>query len=213
MKKTCFVISLCLAICLVLSACGNTGGVASQPGDPTVSDTESISSESETERGAEEQALLGSTYKIPLHNIYIDIPNLKQIESGYSRIYLCKQYYIAFTFLDEETAKDNRECFDKTFLKFRGNIEDYQHINDLGEYQSEDVTVGGVDAYKIKGTMSAGNNPVYDAYVYAYNFVYDGVLCQILGGVIDEAQTEDEIREVTEIADAMMKTIRSTPER
>lgn len=154
---------------------------------------------------------LTSTYKVPLQKIYIDVPNYNLIEEGYTRIFWNKGIsYVTFTCLYEDTASIVSEAHTKTFQTFVQNVQDHHFVNELGKVKEKNITVNGIDTYNYEGVVSAGRNPIYNAYTYGYSFIYNGFPCAIIGVVRDEDQPQSEINNVKEIVDAMMKTVRNT---
>lgn len=154
--------------------------------------------------------LLSETYKVPLEDIYVDTPALKGIESGYSMHYLedgikC----LTFICMSGESVSDPDSAFDMIFDGYSGSLSYCYTFNRLGEVKKDRITVNGIDALKLDGSVNVGAVSEYDAALYGYIFVFNGYPCAILGVVIDYSQPESEINAVKELADAMMNSVRS----
>ena len=156
---------------------------------------------------------LVSTQKVPLQKIYIDVPNYNRIEEGYTTIYWNKGVsYITFTCMrdDDIIASTVSEAHKVTFDCFLRSVNDHHFVNKLGNVKEKNIIINGIDTYNYEGVICAGHNPIYDAYVYGYAFIYGGFPCAIIGVVSDESQPQSEIVNVKEIVDAMMLTVRNT---
>lgn len=177
--------------------------------------TETAASEQKVEQEEpvtqdKEETLLTDTYKVPGQAIYVDVPDMHPIESGFTQVYfedLVK--YVTFTCIQVETAQDEKEAFGKVFGPFINSMSGLDIINHLGEITGENLTVNGLDVYFFEGKLNCGTNPVYDAYIRGYSFICEGMPCALIGVVMDEEQSEEEIEAVKELVDAMMDTVRS----
>lgn len=168
--------------------------------------------ENMTEEISNKNSKLVSTQKVPLQNIYVDVPNYNRIEEGYTTIYWNKGVsYVTFTCMHgDETASTIIEAHEQTLYCFLRSVNDHHFVNELGKVQEKNITVNGIDTYNYEGVISAGHNPIYDAYIYGYAFIYNGFPCSIIGVVSDESQPELEKDNIKEIVDAMMFTVRDT---
>lgn len=157
------------------------------------------------------KSLLSGTYKVPLQKIFVDTPNFNLIEEGYTRIFFDSgKKYVTFTCLYDEPCDDLSAAHDKTIEKFMNNVVDHHHVNSMGSLDDAAITINGIATYRYEGSVNAGTNPVYDAYIYGYSFVYNGFPCSIVGVVSDETQPEAEKQLVKLIVDEMMKTVRDS---
>lgn len=87
MKKT-LTILIALTMLLSVSACGNSE--SQQPTDSAISSSQVPQTEGSSETVAQSSnTKLSGTYKVPLRNIYVDIPNYKELEKGIHRIVYC----------------------------------------------------------------------------------------------------------------------------
>lgn len=176
----------------------STTGTNKEPNDPTTN----INSNND---------ILVGTYKVPLQKIFVDTPNFNLIEEGYTRIFFDSgRKYVTFTCLYDEPCDDLSAAHDKTVEIFMQNVVDHHHVNSMGSLDDATVTINGIATYRYEGNVNAGTNPVYDAYIYGYSFVYNGFPCSIVGVVSDETQPEAEKQLVKLIVDEMMKTVRNT---
>ena len=200
------ILCVVLAFCAILSlaGCGNNADTGKKT---TATQTNVKQSEKTTEN--EDVGLLNGTYNVPLEDIYIDAPRYNMINEGYTQVFLDNdKKYFAFTCMNDDTATDEKDAFDKTFPFFQNNISDEQDVNSLKDVTNEEVVVNSIPTIRTKGTISAGRHPVYDAFYYGYSFVFNGYPCLVCGAVIDESQPQSEIDEIIETVDAMMKTVR-----
>lgn len=160
--------------------------------------------------GEEENSILTWTYKVPLEDLYIDVPDMHYMEEGYTQVFLEDQIkYILFTCLPDDTATDEKNALDITFESAKRNISGLHYINNLGEVTEEYTSINGIDVYLFEGKINCGETVNYDAYIRGYSFIYDEMPCSIIGVVMDEEQPQDQIDAIKEIVDAMILTVRS----
>ena len=213
-KKRIAAVAMSLVLAMTATSCEKKNDNVVKGGNDTsaVVSTAVIKESTEGPSEANDSKLLSGTYKVPAENIYVDVPQMKEIESGYSVVFLdLDEKYLTFPCMPESSATDCNDALEQTVNLFKANIRNYHRVNELGEVTKENVTVSGIEACKIEGSVSAGRDPVYDAYFYGYAFVYNGLPCAIYGSVINEGQPEQAKEIVKEYADAMMQTVRSEP--
>ena len=93
--------------------------------------------------------------------------------------------------------------------KFLQNMDNYS-FGELTITKEEYVTINGVDMYRYEGTVKEGyEGEKYDCYAIGYSFIMDGVPCTVGGAVIEEAQSEELIKEIHDTVEAMIRTLRS----
>ena len=208
-------IVLLMAMFLIFCcACGSKNDVSEESKTPNSESTQLTSQIEEKEEEKEElgeDSILVGTYKVPLKEMYIDIPDMHYIENGYTKAWFEDQVkYATFTFLRDEIAEDEMKAFELTFESFKKNMTAGLHtVNGLGEITAESTTINGINVYSFEGVVNCGTNPAYDAYVRGYSFIYDEMPCSIIGVVMDEEQPQDQIDAIKEIVDAMILTVRS----
>ena len=210
MKKKILLSLLCgLFILGISTGCGNSK-VTDNNGDNSNNEVENKEQVKEDTKSDNNTPLLTGTYQVPLQNIYIDTPAFHMIEAPYSNLYMVNDVkYVAFTCLYRENGSDSKSAMDTTFEVLKGNLFGYHQVNHLNDVEEKNVKVNGIDTYLIKGTVNCGTDNVYDAYVYGYSFVFEGYPCSIIGVVEDPEQKQEDIDNITEIVDAMMKTVRN----
>ena len=205
---------LAVSLVLCLAACNTNSDDKTEPTDTgSQQQTENTSEPDDTANQGDnnEKGLLSGTYKVARKDIYVDIPDFNAIEEGYTQIYLDgSSKYVAFTCHKAESAETVEDAHTKAYDCFKSGIDSHHHINDETNLQTSSVTINSIQTMKFEGTISAGRNPVYDAYAYGYSFVYDGLPCSIIGVVMDETQPDDEKQLVKQIVDEMMKTVRNS---
>ncbi|MBQ7836288.1 MAG: hypothetical protein IJ389_03450 [Clostridia bacterium] len=208
------VLLLTFAFVLSLVACNTNDDNQTKPtdtGSQQQTDNTSEPDDTTSQGDNAENNLLSGTYKVARKNIYVDTPNYNMIEEGYTRIFLDgSTKYVTFTCVKSETAESLEDAHAKAFDRFKSGVDSHHHINDGDNLQTVNVTVNSVTAIQYEGTVSAGNNPVYDAYTYGYSFIFEGLPCAIIGVVHDEDQPEEEKQLLKEIVDEMMKTVRNS---
>ena len=205
---------LALSILLCLGACNSNSEDPTDPvdtGSQQQSESTNTPDDTKNQGTNTEKSLLSGTYKVARKDIYVDIPDFNAIEEGYTQIYLDgSTKYVAFTCHKAETAENVEEAHTKAFECFKSGIDSHYHINDETSLQIADTTINSIAVKQFEGTVSAGRNPVYNAYTYGYSFVYDGMPCSIIGVVMDETQPDAEKQLVKQIVDEMMKTVRNS---
>lgn len=206
--------ALILASCLLLLCACSAQETAENGGNAVPSPTGAATqhpTEQETEAAGTSE-LLVSTYRVPLEDIYIDVPAYKEIERGYSETFLDGETkYVAFTCLFMEQGTDIQSAHEMTFDRFMQNLDAYHHIEGFIEIEGENVVVNGTEAYNFEGTVTAGRSPAYEAYAYGYSFIYNGYPTGLIGIVKDSSQPEEEKAELKIVVDAMMESLRREP--
>ena len=154
--------------------------------------------------------LLSHSYQFPRHNIFIDIPDFNDIESGYTRIYKDgDSKYIAFSCFIDNVASGAKEAFDVSYPMFKNNVKSWHRIKGDPVLTESSVEINGITTHKIVGTVECGITTSTDCYIYGYSFIFEDVPCSIIGVVSDKAQPQEEIDELTAIVDAMMESVRN----
>lgn len=209
MKK---ILTIVLSLVIIVGMCACGSEKPNDNKDKANANVENIQKETEDEKEEkkEENKLLSGVYQVPLEEVYIDTPAFNMIESGYSTLFMINDLkYVAFTCLYNEVGTSGEDAFQETFNKLKDNLRGYHQINELNEVEENNVNVNGIETYCIKGIVNCGTENKYDAYIYGYSFVFGGYPCSIIGVVEDKTQTQDDIDNITEIVDAMMKSVRS----
>jgi len=170
---------------------------------------ENVKQEEEVEDNKSE--LLTGTYQFPTYNIYVDVPmQYSDIEKGYTQIYKNREKkYVTFNCFIDDVASTAEEAFDVSYPKFKTNVSSWHRINTETFNKKEMVTINGISALKVTGTVEYGMKTQYNCYFYGYAFIFEGKPCSIMGVVMDKEQPQEEIDELTEIVDGMMKSVRN----
>ncbi len=155
--------------------------------------------------------LLSGTYKVPLKNIYVDVPNYQEIEQAFTELFIVHDSkYVAFTSAKMSNANNTKEAHKVAFKDFTINMQNYEGgINSINITKSEEIKVNGIDVYSFEGTINYGTDTKFDGYAKGYSFILDGVPCEIIGSVIDKKQDPSTIKEISSVVDAMIKTLRT----
>lgn len=216
MKKLLSILAIVLLL-VFLPSCGSKSDTNENPklSSNSTSDLDG-SVKSESSLTDAEGKLLAYTYKVPGKSIYIDVPDYQVIEKGYTELYILNgERYIAFTYDLDSTAKSAEEANDLAYSIFENNIQNYSYVNKLKVSTSSTETINGIEVYKFSGTLECAldysdRSKSYDAFAVGYSFVMDGVPCSIIGSVINQNQSSNDIDEITEIVNAMVKSLRNT---
>ena len=155
--------------------------------------------------------LLSGTYKVPLKNIYVDVPNYQEIEQAFTELFIVHDSkYVAFTSAKMSNANNTKEAHKVAFEELIPNMQNYEGgINNINITKSEEIKVNGIDVYSFEGTINYGTDTKFDGYAKGYSFILDGVPCEIIGSVIDKKQDPSTIKEISSVVDAMIKTLRT----
>ncbi len=201
---------LTLLFSLVLCSCNNNNQEATnQDSIITSNETDKSEGQGSTNNTDTSNNILTNTYKIPLQNVFVDVPDYHYISDGYTALYLEDGIkYFAITYDTSSSQSDLGNVFESNFMGFKADMGGYHHINKLNKYNSKTLTINGVDFFKADGSINCGENPTYDAYLTSYTFVLDNTACTIFGVVMDETQNESEISNVDAIIEEMVKTVR-----
>ena len=157
------------------------------------------------------QSFLNRTEKVPLKNVYVDVPPYNTIEAGYTQIYLqSSKKLVAFACHVDASSAGLKEAYDLMTDFFKNSVDSYHRVNEFVSVQTTEVTVNSIDTWKLEGTVKAGRSVFYDAYVYGYTFIFEGMPCSIIGSVMAVDQPEEEKQELKAIIDEMMTTVRNT---
>lgn len=150
------------------------------------------------------------THKVPGKAIVIDAPNYQNVELGYTELYIIhERKYVSFTYDKKSNAETLKEAHEVAYQKFLQNVDNYS-FGELTVTKEEYVTINGIDMYRYEGTVKEGyEGEKYDCYALGYSFIMDGVPCTVGGAVIEEAQSEELIKEIHDTVEAMIRTLRS----
>lgn len=210
MKKL-ILMAMCFVLVLSLCACGKTETTKTEAQNNQAPPTEGTNTDTLPEEEQQTSSLLAGTYKVPLQEIYVDVPAFNVLEEGYSRVFWDQGIkYIAFTCMYDDTADSLEAAHSKTLEKLFLNIASHHIVNELGAVETKTVTINGIETYRFEGALNSGFNPVYDAYICGYSFIYQGYPCSIVGVLKDEAQPDAEAKLVEELVEAMMNSVRDS---
>ena len=217
-------ISVLMAIMLLCSLCAcDKPQTAQQPGQAAQTPeprTEVQQPEPEPEQTAPSPAQQGDerlaeTYKIPLQEIYIDVPGAPyhRVEHGLTDLYsVSDQYGVGITQID--ITSDGTSLVDaceSCIEKYSSNLEGKITVIGINISERNAVTINGIDCIQYTGTYTYEyGDATGEAFTKGYAFILDGVSISIEGTVFDYDQPQDEIDEIRSIVDAMIHTVRTT---
>ena len=212
MKKVLLMGMICMVT--LVNACGKGSENASV--EPENIETTERSTQKEQEQvveevvESEENALLPNVYRVPAYEIYVNVPDMHSMEEGFTQVYYEDAVkYITFTCDRIETATDAENAFEVAYETFVSNMFGLDTINQLNEVSGEMTEINGITVYAFEGTLNCGFDPIYDAYMKGYSFIYQDMPCAIIGVVKDSEQPQEQIDAVKELVDAMILTVRS----
>ena len=210
MKKT-LTILIALTMLLSVSACGNSELQQSTSSKSSSSDLSSSQTDNSQVSSKSADTKLSRTYKVPLRNIYVDIPNYKELEKAYTELFIVHDSrYVTFTSARLSKADSAKDAHNVAFKEMIPNMQNYEGgINGITITKDEETTINGIDMYLFEGTINYGTDTKFDGYAKGCAFVLDGVPCEIVGSVIDKSQSQELIDEISEIVDEMTQTVRS----
>lgn len=178
-------------------------------------DKVSTNNETESESQIEEETEKSEiefyyTHKVPGENIVLDAPNYQNVELGYTELYIIHESkYVSITAGIAEDGMDLKRAHELAYDEFLLNIENYS-FGELTVTKEEYVTINGVDMYRYEGTIKEGyGDNKYDCYALGYSFIMDGVPCTVGGAVLEEAQSDELIKEIHDTVEAMIRTLRT----
>lgn len=199
-----------IMISILMSACGSAESNKDQQINTTIIADES---KEDAEKNTEETVMgteLINTHKVPGNNIVIDAPNYQNIELGYTELYIIHENkYVSITAGIPEDEMDLLKAHELAYNEFMLNMSNY-NFGELAVTNEEYVTINGIDMYRYEGTISVRNETEsHDGYALGYSFIMDGVPCTVGGAVLEEAQSEETIKEIHDTVEAMILTLRS----
>ena len=204
-----------IIIVLTMASCGEPSKTSETSTELSVSSETNGTHQDEKKTPNTSEQILTYTYKVPGKNIYIDVPNYQEIEKGYTELFILNgERYVALTYNLDSTAESAMDANEVTFSVFKDNIQNYSYVDSMNISESSNETINGNDVYRFSGTLKCAldytdHTKSYDAYAVGYSFVMDGVPCSVIGSVINQEQKDTDIKEITEIVDAMIDTLRS----
>ena len=214
MKRTTIYVLLGLMIIMCFSACGGNNNPqednTNKDSSNIVSEPSSSNAETNDSSSAENDQLKG-TYKVPMENIYVDVPQYQEIEEGLTEVFVEKGIkYVAITANWKAEASSLEDAHEKCFEKFADNMANYQGgVNSISITNSQKKTINGIEMIRFEGKINYGTDTKMDGYAVGYTFIMDNIPCEIIGSVIEKNQSSTAIDDITSIVDAMSLTVRS----
>lgn len=168
-------------------------------------------SSNESQKQDESKELLPYTYRIPMEDIYIDVPNYQEIAQGYTQVFIVHDSkYVTVTSAFDTQATDAKDAYNKSFDTFRICMQNYESgPKSFNIVTDQTMTINGIDVYYFEGTIRYGEENPYDTYGIGYSFIMDGIPCAIIGSVTDKDQPEELKEEIKAVVNAMMLSVRS----
>ena len=106
-------------------------------------------SSNESQKQDESKELLPYTYRIPMEDIYIDVPNYQEIAQGYTQVFIVHDSkYVTVTSAFDTQATDAKDAYNKTFQLFKLNMQNYEGgPNSFNIITDQTMTINGIDVY------------------------------------------------------------------
>lgn len=211
MKKI-VVLMMALILCLSLVACGSKEkNKINESNSEPVSTNEQVNNKDDNPSSDFEEELT-LLYKVPMKNVFINAPNYQEIEEGYTELFIVHESkFVAITSDRKATANNSKDAHSIAFEKFKTNMQNYEGgVNGIAIKNEETIKINGIDVYSFEGTINYGTDNIYDGFVKGYSFVMDGIPVEILGSVIDKAQPQQLIDEISIVVEKMVKTARES---
>lgn len=201
MKKT-IALFFILVICFSLVGCGNEINKSEDKSNGAV--VENNNNENEVPSKS-----LGTTYQIRYTDYQIDAPEYREIGIGYTELFINGVKYVAVTNNKDEVAVNPKEAHEIAFAKMKISLDNYEGgINSLTITKDEMINVNGLEVYSYEGTVNYGTSRKYDAFAKGYAFIIDGIPHEIFASVHEPEQRSEDIKEVSDYLDEMIKTVR-----
>ncbi len=164
----------------------------------------------EKETKHENSEILPYTFRVPLEDIYIDIPAYQQSEKGHTELLAVHgSHYIAITEEIETAATNAQEVHEKMFEKFKTNMQMYEGgTNFLNITSEENIKINNIEVYCFEGTLNCGYISPKDFYAKGYAFVFEGTAIEIIGCVVDDNQPQSDIDTVENLLEEMVRSVR-----
>ena len=220
MKKIVKMIMVLFLLCNI-TGCGDSGNENLSNNDNNIVQNDSNQNSSthvDTDNDSvEKNDMLPRTYNVPTKSIYIDIPKWADKILGYTWYCSKENMFIAVVSQKRSDASDLDAAHTDAIEWFHGDAIDEVTSIQLNVSKDSYETINEIDMYQYEGTLLCSkdnfdlNNPEKQREIYAkgYSFIMDGVPCTVIGGVLGDEQAQSDIDEVSEIIDAMIKTLRS----
>lgn len=210
MKKRIGILLIILVITVLMTGCGKK-----ENNETTVKDEgKSNATVNNAQNNTQEDELFDAYFRIPLHEIYIDVPSsYKHYNNAMTEIFRDQNTkYLSIT-NDVGLAFDSdEEAYSKIFKKFCVHTEKLNTVLDTDFKTDENLTINGIKTRHYVGSISckADKEPI-KKFITGYSFIMDGVPINIAGVAMGDANNEALNKEITELVDTMMKSVRTTP--
>ena len=213
MKKT-IAILICAIMALSMCACGSDKTENSSSGADSVLETSSESKQPEEDTSSKVDTNgveLTDTYKAPMKDIVIDLPNYQHINNGYTDMYVVgRKINIGITTARKRQANSLEEAHDSAFADYKIGVQNYAKIDELVIESDEKKTINGIEVYRFEGRLKCNSfSGPYEIYTVGYSFIMDGIPCSVEGTVVEKEQSQEYIDETRKVVDAMITTLRS----
>ena len=152
-------------------------------------------------------------FRVPLKNIYMNVPDYHEIEEGITELYMVhSSRYVAITGSVLLKATSCDEAHEVCIKEMKANMMNYQGgMNEFKIERKEKVVINGIEMLRMEGCINYGEDTPYDGYAVGYAFILDDSPCEIIGSVIDKEQSESLKEEIKTVVDEMAKTVRTAP--
>ena len=209
------IIIICILIMFVFSN-KNT----SNNNESASKNEESITTKEETTKKDTEtinKDYLKRTYKVPLKDIYIDVPDYSSLEAGFSKLFVdfirdmkAGAIKVVATRCDQDQKVETvEEAFQINATEFVNDMRSYYLTKSYKVTSHETVTINGREFYKVIGSISRGSEAPYDCYMVSYSCVMDDLPVSIFGIVMEREQRQEQIDEINRIVELSAQSVRT----
>lgn len=219
MKHTLFILGI-MAI-LAASGCESSEKKESKATEREMQTTLTVSDDSgSTDVSTSESSIYDNPSGIPNRNVYIDFGRRREDVQYSSVVYhtnhtdmVALHYNLRDSFsgnLDDVfDFLNNGVVFDDVISYAEADFWDSSASKryKIAASSKEKVTVAGIDAVRIVGSVDDANGR--NCYAYGYTFILDDTPIFLVGFVFSEEQDPETIESITEEVDAMMETVRT----
>ena len=213
-------IAITIIMAVMLTACGAQKATQMQQAEPgtvqenQIPEKENAANTKKTEASTKKSELLYGTYQVPAREIYVDTPALPYFSSewGYSELYANgTERGIAITAIRNENAsgKSAKDVYPLLIEEYLFSMRDYVTADEIVLDSEQVLTINGLEVYRFEGSIKGQfMSNFYDLYTVGYTFVAQDTPCSIQGSVFYKEQDPDSVKEIQEIVDAMIQTVR-----
>lgn len=147
-------------------------------------------------------------YQVSGKEIYMDVPRWNFQEYDETDLFQYDGMLIAITATEYADFTSLETTHNTVFAQLRDNIWPILMLGQTDITQIRTENIHGIDVYMISGAVKGANDRMH---LVSYSFVFEGIAVNI-SGIATNGDTSDEHILLNEIADSIMRSVRSTYE-